>query len=63
MASELLDLLGLLIYNTGGMGNLIVDKLLVGLVNERSEEEDGGGEEAETPEWNDLDEVVGDERA
>ena len=44
MASELLDLLGLLVDNGGCVGDLAIDEFLVGLVDERGEEEDGSGE-------------------
>lgn len=39
MASELLHLLGLLVDDAGSIGKLGVNKLLVGLVDERGEEE------------------------
>jgi hypothetical protein len=63
VASQLLDLLGLLIDDLGGLDDLCVDDFLVGLVGEGGEENDGGRNQSETPEWNDLDEVVGDEGA
>jgi len=46
VASEFLDLLGLLVNNGRCVGDLVIDELLVGLVDKRSEEEDGGGEES-----------------
>jgi len=61
VASKILDLLGLLVDDVGGMGKLAVNQLLVGLVDERCEEDDGGREEGKTPEWDDLDEIVRDE--
>ncbi len=38
-----------------------VDKLLVGLVHERSEEEYRGTYQGQAPEWNNLDQIVRDE--
>ncbi len=61
LASELLDLFGLLRDNGGNIFNLRINDLFVGLVNQRSEEEDCGCQEGKTPEWNNLDEVIGDE--
>jgi hypothetical protein len=61
VAGEILDLLGLLVDDVGSMLKLAVNQLFVGLVNEGSKEEDGGREEGKTPEWDNLDEVVGDE--
>ena len=61
VAGELLDLLGLLVDNVGGVGDVVVDELLVGLVYERSHEQDRRGDESKTPQWDDLDQVVGEE--
>jgi hypothetical protein len=61
VACELLDLLGLLVDHVGGVLEVVVDKLLVGLVDERAEEEDGCGDQGKAPEWDDLDQVVGQE--
>jgi len=61
VACELLDLLGLLIDDGRGTIELGIDELLVGLVDERCEEEGRGREERKAPKWDDLDEVVGDE--
>lgn len=58
VAGELLDLISLLVDNVGGIGDVVVDELLVGLVDERCKEEDGGGDEGKTPQWDDLDQVV-----
>lgn len=57
------DLLGLVIDNLTSVLDLAVDKLLVGGVNERGEEDDGGGDESKTPVRNNLDQVVRDEGA
>jgi hypothetical protein len=40
------------------MLQLAVDKLLVGGVNERSEEADSRGNHGKAPVWDDLDEIV-----
>jgi hypothetical protein len=61
VACELLDLLGLLVDHVGGVLEVVVDKLLVGLIDERAEEEDGCGDQGKAPEWDDLDQVVGQE--
>ena len=61
MACELLDLLGLLVDDVGGVCEVVVDKLLVGLIDKWTKEENGGRNEGETPEWDDLDEIVGEE--
>ena len=61
VAGELLDLLGLLVDDVRSILEVVVDELLICLVNERAEEEDRGGEEAEAPEWDNLDQVVGQE--
>lgn len=59
--SNLLDLNGLLVDNTGHVANLSIDGLLVLLVDEWSQEEDGSSDQRESPEWDNLDQVVGDE--
>ena len=56
-----LDLVGLFVGNVGNLGEVVIDKLLVGLVDQWGEEKDGIGEQDQTPEWNDLDEVVREE--
>lgn len=61
VAGELLDLRGLLVDNAGGIVDVAVDEFLVGLVDERGKEEDGGGDESKAPQWDDLDQVVGGE--
>ena len=63
MASELLDLLGLGVDDVGCVLDVVVDELLVRLVDERGEEDDRGGDQGEAPEWDDLDQVVGEESA
>jgi hypothetical protein len=61
VAGELLDLLGLLVNNAGSIRDVVVNELLVGLVDEGRNEEDGGGDESKTPQWDDLDQVVREE--
>jgi hypothetical protein len=63
VASELLDLLGLGVDDVGCVLDGVVDKLLVRLVDERGEEDDRGADQGEAPEWDDLDQVVGEESA
>jgi hypothetical protein len=63
VASELLDLLGLGVDDVGCVLDVVVDELLVRLVDERGEEDDRGGDQGEAPEWDDLDQVVGEESA
>lgn len=59
--SNLLNLDGLLVDNTGHVADLGIDGLLVLLVDEWSQEENRGADQRETPEWDNLDQVVGDE--
>lgn len=61
VASQLTNLLGLLVCDIGSLGDIVVDNLLVGLVDEWCNEGDDGGKESQTPEWNKLDQEVGDE--
>jgi hypothetical protein len=63
VAGELLDLLGLGVDDVGCVLDVVVDELLVRLVDERGEEDDRGGDQGEAPEWDDLDQVVGEESA
>jgi hypothetical protein len=37
---------------------VLVNQLLVGGVNQRNEKGNGGGNDSETPVWNELDQVV-----
>ena len=59
--SNLPNLDGLLVDNARHVTDLGIDGLLVLLVDEWSQEEDGGADQGETPEWDNLDQVVGDE--
>ncbi len=61
LASELLDLFGLLGDDCGNIFDLRINDFLVGLVNQRCDEEDRGCQEGKAPDGNDLDEIIGDE--
>ncbi len=63
VAGKLLDLLGLGVDHIRGVLEMVVDELLVRLVDKGAEEEDGGGDQGKTPEWDDLNQVVGEERS
>lgn len=58
LADDLLGLSSLLVGKACGAVNLFIDKLLVGLVDEWCKENGRGTDESQTPEWNNLDEVV-----
>lgn len=62
VSSDLLDLNSLLVGDAGSVAHVVVDEVLVGAVDQWSQEEGGSTNQREAPEWNDLDEVVGDER-
>lgn len=61
VACELLDLFGLLVCDVGRLREVVVDEFLICLVDKRCEEQDGGRDETQAPEWNKLNQVVGDE--
>ena len=61
VGGELLDLLGLLVDHAGSIGDVMVNELLVGLIDERCKKEDRGGDESKTPQRDDLDQVVREE--
>ena len=63
VTGKLFDLFGLFAYGLLGIGEMMINELLVGLVNERGEEQDGGRNKCKAPQWNDLDQVVGEESA
>ena len=46
VASEFLNLLGLLVDNGGCVRDLLIDDFFVGLIDKGGKEEDGGGEES-----------------
>lgn len=58
LGGQVLDLDGLLVDDVGCVVQVVVNELLVGLVDEGSEEEDGGCDQRHAPKWNDLDQVV-----
>lgn len=58
VTGELLNLLGLLVDDIGGIFDVMVNDLLVSLIDERRKEEGRGGDECKTPQWDDLDQVV-----
>lgn len=61
LRSKILYLRSLCANNVRSVLEVAIDELLVREVDQRTEENDGGGEEAETPEWKDLDQVVSEE--
>lgn len=61
LAGKGLDLLGLITDNLCSIGEVVIDKFLVGLVDKGSKEEDRGGNEGQSPEWYNLDQVVREE--
>lgn len=63
VACKLLNLLSLLIYNVRSMTDVVVDDLLVGNVDEWDEEHNRSADQAHSPEWHNLDQVVGEERS
>ena len=63
VTGKLSGLFGLFAYGLLGIGEMMVDELLVGLVHEWGEEQDGGRNKCKAPQWNDLDQVVGEESA
>lgn len=60
---NLSKLLGLCSHNVLGVLQVVVDQLLVGRVNQRNSEQEGGGEERKSPVWDNLHEPVGEEGA
>lgn len=61
VSGQIADLRGLLGDDLLGVGDVVVDEVLVGDVDERGEVDDGGGDESQAPVWGDLDEEVGEE--
>lgn len=59
---KILDLRSLLVDGSRSAAEVLVDELLVGDIDERSEEQDTVTDQGETPDWHELDEEVGDER-
>jgi hypothetical protein len=60
-ASNVFDLIGLSRDDSGGMFQLSVNDVLVLKINQRSQIDDARAEEGKSPEWHDLDQIVGDE--
>lgn len=58
LSSDLFNLSGLLVDNLGCMLDVVVDQFLVAGVKERCHEGDSGRDQRESPERNDLNEVV-----
>lgn len=58
LSSERLDLVCLLVGDVLGIVDVVVDKLLVVLVDQWREEYNGGSNQRQAPEWNNLDKVV-----
>lgn len=61
LGSEILDLRRLRADNVGSVFEVTIDELLVRDVDKRAEEDNGGGEKAEAPEWEDLNQEVSEE--
>lgn len=55
------NLLSLRVDNLRGVVDMVVNKLLVGSVDQGHEEENGGANDGQTPVGDELDEIVGDE--
>lgn len=61
LTCEFAHLLRLLTSDGGSFVELLINKLLVGLVDKRAEEEAGDTNKGKTPKWDNLDQEVGDE--
>jgi len=61
LGCEVAELTSLLVDDVAGVVEVVVDKLLVLDVKQRSEEEDGGKYESDSPRWSEFDEEVGEE--
>ena len=61
MAGKLLNLLGLLVHNVGSMADMMVNNLLVADIDQRDEEHNRSTNQAHSPEWHNLDQIVGEE--
>ncbi len=59
VCSNLLDLLGLLVHNIGGVAYVVVNELLIADVDEGHKECHRCKDETEAPERNNLDQIVG----
>jgi len=63
MSSKITDLAGLGFDDVSGMTNVFINKLLVLNVDKRAKEGYDGSEKGEAPQWEQLDEEIGDEGA
>lgn len=61
LLGSITELGGLGVDDVAGLAEVLVDELLVLLIYERGEEEDGGEDQGQSPVGDDLDEIVGDE--
>lgn len=59
VASEVLELIGLGVGDFGGVLDVVINELLVGHVDQGTHVDAGDCDEGQAPEWNDLDEPVG----
>ena len=62
LACEVSNLTRLLVDSFLGVGEVVVDELLVAGIDQGAEVSDGSADEAEAPEGHDIDEVIGEER-
>lgn len=63
LACHLPNLLSLLVDDVRRVSKVVVNQLLVGLVDEGTKEQDRGGDQGKTPEWNHFDQIVGEKSA
>ena len=61
LAGDLSELLALRVDDVAGLLQVVVDELLVRLVDEGREEDDGGSDQGKAPVGDNLDKPVGDE--
>jgi len=61
VAGKLLNLLGLLAHNFGSMADVMVDTLLIADIYQGDEEHNRSTNQAHSPEWHNLDQIVGEE--
>ena len=61
MAGELLDLLSLLVDDAGGVIDVVINEVLIGLVDEWCQEEDRSRNEGKAPYWDDLNQIIREE--
>lgn len=61
VAGKLLNLLGLLVHNVGSVADVMVDDLLVADIDQRDQEHNRSTDQAHSPKWHNLDQIVGEE--